>query len=31
MERTIVVDLADEVDGVVLRVCRNAKGGYRLI
>lgn len=30
MEGTVVVDLADEVDGVVLRVGGNANDGYRL-
>ena len=31
VERTAVVNFADEVDGVTLRVGGNADGGYRLV
>lgn len=31
MEGTVVVDFADEVDSVAIRICGNAKGGDGLV
>ena len=31
VEGTVVVDFADEMDGVALGVCGNTKGCYRLV